>query len=132
MPLWIHPRVRCSKGHKNLLSFPTLPPLGRREDSVLFPQVHSSPFTFVNTDAQCVWGGTSSTFILEKMLKRCFDSALGAKMLLTFSRHSILKIHLMSYFTGFSVLNLFSVFFSGMSIAHSAGFHLSFGLVCNS
>lgn len=77
-------------------------------------------------------GETVPHLFQRKKLKCCFASELGAKMLLTFSRHRILKIHLTSYFTGFSVLNLFSVFSSGMSLAHSAGFPLSFGLFCNS
>lgn len=63
-------------------------------------------------------------FFREKKLKCCFHSELWTKVLLTFSRHRILKIHLASYFTGFSVLNLFSVFFSGMSITHSTSFAL--------
>lgn len=54
-------QVRCSKYHKNLLGIPTLPPLGRREDSGLFPQVHSNPFTFVNTDAR--FGGGKQFYI---------------------------------------------------------------------
>lgn len=42
-------------------------------------------------------------------------------------RRRILKIPLTSYFPGFSVLNFFSIFFSGVSIAHGAGLGLSFG-----
>lgn len=102
-----------------------------RRESALVLQVLSVFLAFVKTDIKFL-GKKAPHLFQRKKLKCCFHSELGTKMLLTFSRNRILKIHLASYFTGFSVLNLFSVFFSGMSITHSTSFGPFFFFFFNS